>query len=270
MGFGSFGLFYLYFGLGVLAVEVLAGRHRGIYSRSDWLVNLLCGALGMAVMRPILSIGIALLFTAALPGQQALLAGAPVWLAFIVGLLVTEFLFYWVHRLAHEWKGKPGRDWLWKLHRTHHSAKYMNTMLLIRLNPFWALFQPQTWTVAFMLYAGQPVAAALVGVSQYGWNVITHANFRWDDAVRKMPVAGPLFRAAEHVFVSPGVHHTHHGYGKDGANYRNYALIFSIFDTMFGTLHIPEGRPWKYGVPGPNAHWTEEVFYPIVRRSEGG
>ena len=34
---------------------------------------------------------------------------------------------------------------------------------------------------------------------------------------------------------------------------------------MFGTLHIPEGRPWRYGLPGPNAHWAEEILYPLIR-----
>ncbi|WP_170304766.1 sterol desaturase family protein [Croceicoccus estronivorus] len=267
MGYGSYGQFYLLFGLGVLAVEVIAGRHRDIYTRSDWLVNLLCGALGMAIVRPILSIGLAFLFVTLLPGEQGMFADAPFWLVFLVTLLVTEFLFYWVHRWAHEGRNKPGRDWLWRLHRTHHSGKYMNLMLMIRINPFWAILQPQTWTTAFALYAGQPIAAALVALTTYAWNVITHSNFRWDDSVRRAPVIGRLFYAAEHIFVSPGVHHTHHGYGKDGANYRNFGVVFSIFDTMFGTLHIPQGRPWRYGVPGADAHWTEEVFYPFVRHS---
>lgn len=40
---------------------------------------------------------------------------------------------------------------------------------------------------------------------------------------------------------------------------------------MFGTLHIPEGRPSRYGVPGEDPHWTEEAFYPLnllVRKSD--
>jgi hypothetical protein len=38
---------------------------------------------------------------------------------------------------------------------------------------------------------------------------------------------------------------------------------------MFGTLHIPTGRPWRYGLPGPQPHWAEELFYPLVRMPEG-
>ena len=270
MDYGGFGLFYLLFGLSVLVVEIVAGRHRGIYTRSEWLVNLLCGAIGMTLVRPVLAIGTALLFATLLPARQGMFAETPIWLAFLIGLLVTEFLFYWVHRWAHEGKGKRGLDWLWQLHRTHHSAKYMNIILLIRQHPIWPLVQPQTWTIGFMLYAGQPLAAAMIGVAVYAWNVITHSNFRWDDRVRAMPVIGRAFRGLEHVLVSPGIHHTHHGYGKDGANYRNFGLIFSVYDTVFGTLHIPQGRPWRYGVPGADQHWSQEVFYPLVRRPSKG
>ena len=264
-GLGNYGLFYLISGLSVLALEIITGRHRGIYSRSEWLINLLCAAIGMAAIRPLLSIAGALVFVILLPGRQGMLAHASVGLTFAIGLLVTEFLFYWVHRLAHEGKGKRGMDWLWQLHRTHHSARYMNIILLIRQHPLWPIVQTQTWVVAFLLYAGQPVAAASIAVSVYAWNLITHSNFRWDDRVRAMPMIGPMFRAMEHVLVSPGIHHTHHGYGKDGANYRNFGLIFSIYDTLFGTLHIPEGRPWKYGLPGTDASWKEQVLYPLVR-----
>jgi len=53
--------------------------------------------------------------------------------------------------------------------------------------------------------------------------------------------------------------------GKDGASYRNYAVTFAFLDWLFGTLHIPSGRPWRYGIPGAQPHWAEEVFYPLVR-----
>jgi sterol desaturase/sphingolipid hydroxylase (fatty acid hydroxylase superfamily) len=83
-------------------------------------------------------------------------------------------------------------------------------------------------------------------------------------------MSGPIFQVIEHVFVSPGMHHSHHGYGKDGGNFRNYAVTLSLFDWIFGTLHIPVGRPWKYGIPGPDVYWAEEVLYPLVRARPPG
>lgn len=265
MGIGTF---YLTFGLGVLLVEILAGRHRGIYDRTEWTVLGLCGFVGNVVIRPLLTIASATALVFLLPWWKGAFAQVPVWIAFLVSLFVTEFVFYWVHRWAHEGRNRRGLGWLWQLHRTHHTARYMNTLVVLRLNVFWAIVQPVTWTVALTIYLGQPFAAALVGVLQFAWNIVTHSSFRWDDMVRRHPRFGPVFRACEHVVVSPGIHHTHHGYGRDGASYRNFALIFSFYDALFGTLHIPQGRPWRYGVPGRDARWSEQVFWPLVRNTQ--
>jgi hypothetical protein len=37
---------------------------------------------------------------------------------------------------------------------------------------------------------------------------------------------------------------------------------------MFGTLHIPQGRPSRYGVPGPKLGVAEDVLYPLVWKRE--
>ena len=57
--------------------------------------------------------------------------------------------------------------------------------------------------------------------------------------------------------------HSHHGYGKDGGNYRNFGIFLSIYDWMFGTLHIPKARPARYGLPDPTPHWADDAFSPL-------
>lgn len=247
----------------ILLLEIISGRHRGIYDRPTWFVTLGC-ILGNVLTRPISTLLIATIFGLLLPGHRNALAGSnPVW-AYIAVFCLTEFAFYWGHRWAHESKGKR-HDWLWKLHRTHHSGKFMNVAVTIRIHPLWSFVVPTSWVLGLATYLGLQQAAGLSLLTVYGWNLITHANFRWDDPIRANRHVGWLFRALEHVLVSPGMHHTHHGYGKDGGNFRNYAVTLAVFDWMFGTLYIPSGRPWRYGVPGPNAHWSEEVLFPLVR-----
>lgn len=251
----------------VLAAELIAGRHRAIYSAADWKVNLNCIVLGSAIFRPLGGIIVALVCGWLMPQWRNALAGVPIFAAFLGVMLVTEFIFYWVHRLAHEGARPNSRlGWLWKFHRTHHSGKYMNVLLTFRMTFAWMLIQPQNWVYGISIYLGMGAGTAIVVGVIYSWNVLTHSHFRWDDAARRHPRFGPLFRAFEHIIISPGQHHTHHGFGKDGAPYRNYGVMIALYDWMFGTLHIPEGRPAKYGLPGPNAHWTEEVFYPLIRR----
>ncbi|MBG6116409.1 MULTISPECIES: sterol desaturase family protein [unclassified Sphingobium] len=248
----------------ILVIEIIAGRHRGIYDRSTWFVTLGC-LVGAAISRPLSAALIATVTALLLPAYQGGLSGIALLPAFLGVFTLTEFAFYWAHRWSHESKGKR-HEWFWKLHRTHHSGKFMNVGVTIRVNSFWAFVVPTPWVLGIATYLGLGQAAGLTILVIYGWNLITHAHFRWDDPIRRHRIFGKPFRALEHLLVSPGMHHSHHGYGKDGGNFRNYAVTLSALDWMFGTLHIPEGRPWKYGVPGPNAHWAEEAFYPIVGR----
>jgi len=247
---------------GLLAIEIIAGRHKGIYRKEDFFIA--CGSffLGRWVMAP-LSIGLkAIIFSLAIPTHYAgALSDTPFWIAFPAVLLIGEFAFYWIHRWAHNSKRLP---WLWKTHRTHHSGKFMNVFLIYRLNLAWFFIIPSGWISGLALYLGMGEAVLAYIFTVQVWNLITHSHFRWDDAVRRHPVAGPIFHTLEHVFVSPGIHHTHHGYGHDGKTYRNFGTIISFYDWIFGTLHIPQGRPSRYGLPGENAHWLEELFYPLI------
>lgn len=247
----------------ILLAEVIAGRHRGAYTRTDVPLMIISFFAGRFVVAPLAAVAIAGLYGLVLPQFKNALAGASFWTAFPLLLLFEEFVFYWVHRWAHE--NRSGKEQLlWKLHRTHHSGKHMNVVLQARTNLFWYAVIPSGWTLGLALYLGLGSAAAVVTITLVAWNTVTHSNFRWDDAIRRHQKFGLVFRAVEHVFVSPGIHHTHHGYGKDGAGYRNFGTVLSLWDWLFGTLHIPQGRPWRYGNPGPTAHWTEELLYPVV------
>ena len=246
----------------IFLAEIVAGRHRRIYSRSDWFVNGICILIG-AMVRPLGAVVVATLIGWALPGGKGALADMPFWPAVLAIVLFGEFLNYWAHRLSHEWKDKKGLDWMWRMHRTHHTAKYVNVLLNFRISLFWSIVSGLTWAFSLALYFGlmKPAAVAIALFSF--WGIFTHSDFRWDDAIRSHRIFGPLFRGLEHVFISPGIHHSHHGYGKDGGNYRNYGIFLSIYDWAFGTLHIPTGRPFRYGLPGATPHWADYAFSPL-------
>lgn len=247
----------------ILLAEVIAGRHRGIYSRSDWLVNAIC-MVGAAVVRPAGTAVVAMAIAYLFPGGQGALRDVPFVPALIGIVLIGEFVNYWVHRGSHQLKGSAWFDWFWRMHRTHHTARYVNVVLNFRISPFWILVGGLGWVFALAIYLGQPQAAG-VGIAIFTfWGIFTHSDFRWDDAIRSHPVLGSAFRALEHVFVSPGIHHSHHGYGRDGGNFRNFGVFLSIYDWVFGTLHIPEGRPFRYGIPGATPHWADDAFSPLL------
>lgn len=248
----------------VLLAEVAAGRHHGIYRRKgEFPLILISMALGRFAIAPLASLFIALVWRSLFPANAGVISGMPLWLALPLVLLVNEFFFYWVHRWAHT--TSKNKSLLWMIHRTHHSATYMNVAVWMRLNVFWYFIIPNAWTMSLAIYLGLGQAAAIAIALIAVWNIVTHSDFRWDDAVRRHRLFGRAFRALEHVIVSPGIHHTHPGYGKDGASYRNFGVMLSVWDWIFGTLHIPSGRPYRYGVPGHSAHWAEELFYPVVQ-----
>lgn len=246
----------------ILLAEVIAGRHRKIYSRSDWIVNSIC-MLGAALVRPAGTAVVAMAIAYLFPSGQGALRNVPFLPALIAIILLAEFANYWVHRGSHQLKGSRWFDWFWRMHRTHHTAQYVNVLLNFRISPFWILVGGLGWVFSLAIYLGQAQAAGLAIVIFTFWGIFTHSDFRWDDAIRRHSVFGALFRGLEHVFISPGIHHSHHGYGRDGGNFRNFGVFLSIYDWMFGTLHIPTGRPFRYGIPGNTPHWADDAFSPL-------
>ena len=246
----------------ILLAEIVAGRHRGIYDSHEWTMNALCILVG-SLVRPFGAVVVSLAIGRVLPAGRGALAHMPFVPAVIAIVLVAEFFNYWVHRLAHEARGARAGDWLWRLHRTHHTAPYVNVLLNFRTSVFWGVVAGLTWAFSLALYLGlaRPAAVAIAVFSF--WGIVTHSAFRWDIALRKSRLR-PLLRAAEHVLISPGTHHSHHGYGRDGGNFRNYGVFLAIYDWMFGTLFLPEGRPWRYGLPGSTPHWADDAFSPLV------
>lgn len=246
----------------ILLAEIVAGRHRGVYTRNDWFVNGVCILIGSAV-RPLGAVVVALLIGWLMPAGRGVLAGMPFWPAVVAIVLASEFANYWVHRLSHELKGKRAGDWLWRMHRTHHTARYVNVLLNFRTSIFWSLVAGLTWAFSLAVYLGLAKPAAVAIALFSFWGIFTHSDFRWDIPVRRSRWLGPIFRVLEHLFVSPGMHHSHHGFGKDGGNYRNYGVCLAVYDWLFGTLFIPEGRPYRYGLPGTETHWADDAFSPL-------
>lgn len=245
----------------VLAIELVQGRHRGVHRLQDGFLIASSLASSIAV-RPLMAVLTASVIGLLLPQWQGALSGAPMWLSFAVLLVAAEFGQYWVHRWAHESMRHP---LLHGMHRTHHTAPYVNVTLLYRSNIFWGFVHPYGWMAALAIYLGQSEAAALFFLAIFLWNALTHSDWRWDDAViARVPGGTRLIQAVELVFVTPRLHHVHHGYGRDGKAYRNFNTMLTLFDRLFGTLHIPEGRPWRYGVPGGEHHWVRQMLFPLV------
>ncbi len=249
--------------LSVLVAEILSGRHKGIYKRRDLLITGGCLLLSRTLMSPAIALAVVSVLAFLLPGYRGALADAPLAPAVVVMILVGELVFYWVHRWAHQPLAHP---LLYGMHHTHHSAPYLNITVMARVNVFWPFFQPYTWVSGAAFYLGMVEAATVFFIGMLAWNAFTHTDFRWDDAlIARFSFGNKLVRMIELLFVTPRLHHTHHGYGRDGKAYRNFCTMITLYDRLFKTLHIPQGRPAKYGIMGREKHWLEEIIFPLYR-----
>jgi sterol desaturase/sphingolipid hydroxylase (fatty acid hydroxylase superfamily) len=249
----------------LLVVEVAQGRHKGVHRIQD--VYIVAASLAQSVLlKPVLAVLTAWVMGLLMPQWKGELSWVPFWAAFPAVLLMAEFCQYWVHRWAHDSRGHP---LLYGMHRTHHTAPYVNVTLLYRSNVWWAFIHPYLWVSAAAIYLGQPAAAGVFYLGVMLFNVITHSDWRWDDTIiAKVPGGRWIVGAWELALVSPRIHHTHHGYGRDGKAFRNFNTILTIYDRMFGTLHVPQGRPWRYGVPGGEHHWVAQMLFPLMPLGE--
>lgn len=248
----------------VLCLELIFGWHRGIYRKQDFLITGGCYLLNQ-LTRPLAAFCFASLFAWLLPAYRGVLSDAPLLPSAIILLLVAEFAFYWVHRLAHD---PVHHKLLYGLHRTHHSSRYLNVTVMARINIFWGFVVPYAWIIGGAVYLGLGAASAIVIGVLIMWNTWTHSALRWDDLLAKSPLGSRFLQCIEWLFITPRIHHAHHGWGKDGKTYRNFGVALTLYDRLFGTLYIPQGRPEKYGLPLKDRHWLEDIMFPLFQKDK--
>ncbi|CAM2005461.1 sterol desaturase family protein [Acanthopleuribacter pedis] len=181
-----------------------------------------------------------------------LLAEAPAWLQFILFFLFKDFLEYCIHNLLHR------VPVLWRWHKIHHSIETMDWIGNFRFH--WleiVLYKSLSYLPlvilgvdgAIMLWIA--VIATLVGH-------LNHSNLNWS--------YGPL----RFVFNSPRFHIWHHDVIAHGGHGTNFAIVFSIWDWLFGTAFWPkEEQPPKLGFADldrfPTSLWGR-MLYPFTRK----
>src|SRR5262249_48333149 len=144
----------------------------------------------------------------------------------------SDFLLYWTHRIFH-------RRTMWYYHAIHHSATDVDWTTSFRFHPVNLLFGTfLVWTIMFFIGISPAVALFMVPIDT-ATSFFVHANLNW--------TLGPL----RYVVATPVFHRWHHTSPSEGGN-SNFAPVFSLWDVLFGTFYMPEGRiPVRYGVDDP-------------------
>lgn len=176
---------------------------------------------------------------------------APIALQLAVVVLVLDFFFYWMHRAKHHY------DWWWRLHETHHSSREFDWFSSVRFHPLEKILDRMIYLLPLAVLG--PSEEVLLGLAAVDATVATlaHSNL-------KLRI-GPLI----YLFVGPEMHSWHHA--ADARHQRtNFGNNLSIFDWLFGTASLPEGRPATFGTGDPAypyKSWWGQLTY-AFRRSD--
>ena len=182
---------------------------------------------------------------------QRHVAAQPVGLQFFEILLVADLFSYWVHRAFHKIPA------LWKFHAIHHSSLHMDWLAGSRSHIVDTVVNRFFGFLPIFVLGFSPAAlyAYLIFVSFHAVYIHANVRHRW-----------PYLRW---IFATPEFHHWHHTSDEEGID-KNFAVCLSFIDVIFGTAHMPDYWPKRYGTTKfqPPETYLGQLAYPFKRHEE--
>ena len=148
----------------------------------------------------------------------------------IIYIIVLDFLGYWAHRLLHK------IDFLWEIHKIHHSASSMNIMTANRRHPLETGFRASFFALPLAVIGAPIETFVAVTIFSIVSGQVHHLNASWTFGI-----------VGKYLFVSPMYHKIHHSVEDHHFN-KNFAIRFCIWDRAFGTYYAPEIQPITIGL----------------------
>ncbi len=176
------------------------------------------------------------------------LSTLPFWAQFVVYVVLSDFLLYWIHRGFHT------SAMMWPFHAIHHSSKEVDWTTSLRFHPVNIALQ-SALVLGLMISLGiKPEVIALAAPIDSVIALWQHSNTK--------TTLGPL----KYVIATPVFHRWHHTMPDEGGN-MNFAPTFAFWDYAFGTFYMPEGKlPENFGVDDPELveGYAAQLLYPYL------
>lgn len=142
----------------------------------------------------------------------------PVPVTIVTAFLLSDFLNWFHHWVRHK------VTVFWHFHVIHHSQREMNLFTDLRVHSVeYVIAQGITFVPLFLFPLTHPAIMGYGAVMMWYTRLI-HANVRTN--------FGPL----RHVLVSPQYHRVHHSMELQHRD-KNFGVILTVWDRMFGTMH---------------------------------
>lgn len=173
------------------------------------------------------------------------------WFEIVLTVILADLFEYVWHRMNHR------IHFLWRFHRAHHTDKDVDLSTALRFHPVELVFSYGYKTLWILLW-GPSLEAFLISqtlITLYA--MFHHSNFDWPDSIEKW---------VRIIHMTPRLHTAHHLVDNSTRN-ANYAVIFAVWDRIFGTLAPSKpGQTEIIGVPGHDSDclsWKQFYLEPL-------
>jgi sterol desaturase/sphingolipid hydroxylase (fatty acid hydroxylase superfamily) len=262
----GYGFSVLVLVLGVL--EFSFGLYKKRWNKNERWVDIACFTIPKLIVKPVVAYYGLKVLPSILPGFKDAFNWVPFFWGFIIIAVADDLTQYWYHRLHHE------VPWLWRFHRTHHSASYMGMAMASRQNVIYTLFFSQTYLTTALVYLGLGIPAIIVKGIKGTITTLAHSSIPWDKPFYQYKVLHPLAWVLERTISTPATHHAHHAATTDdGVGYYkgNFGNMFFLWDVIFGTAHISRQYPKAYGISHYEGdQWYAQLLWPIFKSKVAG
>ena len=180
------------------------------------------------------------------------LARLPWAVQFGLYLVLTDLLQWCVHNLLHR------TPFLWQFHKLHHSVERMDWAANFRFHWMELVVYRSLLYLPVALLGGDASPLFATALFATLWGHLNHANIDFG--------LGPL----AYVLNSPRMHLWHHDASDEGGPAKNFGIVFSLWDWLFGTAYWPRERvPERIGYPEDEempADVLRQLAFPLTRR----
>ena len=167
-------------------------------------------------------------------------------LGFTVTMLLAYDLSYYIYHVA-----QHKIPLLWELHKVHHSAEVMVGVTRERVHPldeimnrWWDGVIPGLAYGVWLFFLKDPIEVTVFGLNVY----FIRSTFLMMDFVRHTHLPLSYGRWLNRVFLCPYHHQLHHSVAEEHWD-KNFGLMLSVWDWLFGTMVIPrKGEAFHFGL----------------------
>lgn len=170
----------------------------------------------------------------------------------IIALLLSEFCYYWIHRLSHE------SSRLWRLHAVHHGAERVYWANSGRFHFIDAFLGSLAYFLPVVLMGVSADVLVLLLILSGVSGMLEHVNINF-----KAGFINYIFNTAE-------LHRWHHSEKEKESN-SNYGKVLIVWDLIFGTYYWPkERRIDQVGIEGEQipVKFFQQVIHPFKSKTK--